>query len=140
MGVNLSHITHDRILGVGYGVWGVGYGGKRAILGSYVLNGACLEKTTLINSLNDPEVIVRSEVVEALGGLRYKPAIARIQHTLRHDTEPLVRASAAEALGDIGDEQALTALEDALKDADEAVRSYAANSLYPPPQDLFSSP
>ncbi|MEQ9238778.1 hypothetical protein [Coleofasciculus sp. E2-BRE-01] len=24
MGVNLSHITHDRILGVGYGVWGVG--------------------------------------------------------------------------------------------------------------------
>lgn len=84
---------------------------------------------TLINLLNDPEVIVRSEVVEALGGLRYKPAIAGIQHALRNDAEPLVRASAAEALGDIGDEQALTALEDALKDADEAVRAYAANSI-----------
>ncbi|MEQ9668441.1 HEAT repeat domain-containing protein [Coleofasciculus sp. G2-EDA-02] len=85
--------------------------------------------STLVNLLNDPEVIVRSEVVEALGGLHYKRAIARIQHTLRNDPEPLVRASAAEALGDIGDEQALTALEDALKDADEAVRAYAANSI-----------
>ena len=34
MGVNLSHITHDRILGVGYGV--TGCGGKRAILAHYV--------------------------------------------------------------------------------------------------------
>ncbi|MEQ8974911.1 MAG: hypothetical protein RIE73_31560 [Coleofasciculus sp. C1-SOL-03] len=56
MGVNLSHITHDRILGVGYGVWGVGYGvwgvgcgGKRAILAHYVLNGTCLKKTLWMN-------------------------------------------------------------------------------------------
>lgn len=83
----------------------------------------------LINSLADPEVIVRSDAVEALGGLRYTPATPYIKSLLQNDTDPLVRASAAEALGELGDNQALETLEHSLLDSDESVRAYAAISI-----------
>jgi HEAT repeat protein len=83
----------------------------------------------LLNLLNDPEVIVRSDVVEALGGLHYIPAVEHIKYSLQNDNEPLVRASAAEALGEIGDNEALATLELSLKDSDESVRAYTASSI-----------
>lgn len=83
----------------------------------------------LLNLLNDPEVIVRSDVVEALGGLHYIPAVEHIKYSLQNDNEPLVRASAAEALGAIGDNEALATLELSLKDSDESVRAYSAISI-----------
>ena len=78
--------------------------------------------------LNDPEVIVRSEAVDALGVLHYTPAVWAVKALLLNDPD-LVRASGAETLGDLGDASALVELELALHDADTAVRGYAANSI-----------
>ena len=83
----------------------------------------------LLDLLADSEVIVRSEAVDALGILGYAPAVEQVRSLLLNDPEPLVRASAAETLGDLGDASALTELELALRDADESVRGYAANSI-----------
>jgi len=85
----------------------------------------------LMDSLDDPEEIVRSEVVEALGELSYIQAVASIEYLLRNDASPLVRASAAEALGALGVSEALSTLELALLDVDEddSVRAFAANSI-----------
>jgi HEAT repeat protein len=83
----------------------------------------------LLDLLDDPEVIVRSEALDSLGILGYAPAIGTVKALLLNDPEPLVRASAAETLGDFGDTNALAELELALRDADAAVRSYAANSI-----------
>lgn len=85
--------------------------------------------TALMGLLGDPEVIVRSEVVDSLGFLRFGPASRRIALLLQEDPEPLVRAAAAESLGDIGDASEISALVSALEDPDEAVRGYAAASL-----------
>ncbi|MEG3860348.1 HEAT repeat domain-containing protein [Microcoleus sp. herbarium12] len=85
----------------------------------------------LMPLLKDPEELVRSETVEALGELVYTPAIAPIEHILRNDPSALVRASAAETLGYLEDPEAIKTLELSLLDADEdrAVRGYAANSI-----------
>lgn len=85
--------------------------------------------SALMNLLNDSEVIVRSEVVDALGVLRFAPAVEPIRRMLLNDSDPLVRASAAETLGDLDDARALPELALALGDTDEAVRAYAANSI-----------
>jgi len=85
----------------------------------------------LMDSLDDPEEIVRSEVVEALGELSYIRAVASIEYLLGNDASPLVRASAAEALGNLGVSEAISSLELALLDVDEddSVRAFAANSI-----------
>ncbi len=85
----------------------------------------------LMDSLHDPEEIVRSEVVEALGELSYIRAVASIEYLLRNDASPLVRASAAEALGNLGVSEAMSSLELALLDVDEDdyVRAFTANSI-----------
>ncbi len=81
----------------------------------------------LVKHLSDADPLVRSEIVDALGMLGYKPAASAVRSLLR-DPSALVRASAAETLGDLGDPSALEDLELALADPDEAVRGYAANS------------
>lgn len=85
----------------------------------------------LMPLLNDPEELVRSETVEALGELDYTPAVAPIEYILRHDPSALVRASAAETLGYLEEASAIETLELSLLDPneDEAVRGYAANSI-----------
>lgn len=83
----------------------------------------------LVKLLVDSEAIVRAEVVDSLGILTYTAAIEPIMFLLKNDPDPLVRASAAETLGDLGQEEAIAAIFAALLDADESVRSYAANSI-----------
>lgn len=83
----------------------------------------------LLALLNDSAAIVRSEALDSLGILSYEPAVGAIKGLLLSDPEPLVRASAAETLGDFGKTYVLTDLERALRDADAAVRGYAANSI-----------
>jgi HEAT repeat protein len=87
--------------------------------------------SALMPLLKDPEELVRSEAVEALGDLNYTPAIEAIEHLLRKDPSALVRASAAETLGYLGKARSIETLEISLLDAceDEAVRCYAANAI-----------
>lgn len=83
----------------------------------------------LLSLVDDTEAIVRAEVMDTLGLLRYAPAVDIVKSKLRHDPDPLVRAAAAETLGDLEDAAASTELELALHDPDESVRAYAASSL-----------
>lgn len=83
----------------------------------------------LSSMLNDPEAIVRSAAIDAIGILKYTPAIDKIRTMLLNDDDALVRASAAETLGDLGDKRALVELKVAMHDEDDAVRAYAANSI-----------
>ena len=98
-------------------------------LGALGVKDSEMAGAALLSVLNDPEAIVRSEAADALGILGYEPAADPVKRLLVHDPEPLVRAAAAETLGDLGDSNALAELELALRDADESVRGYAANSI-----------
>lgn len=83
----------------------------------------------LLKLLDDPNVLVRVNAVEALGLLEYTEGLPRIIHTLRNDIDPLVRLQAAETLGMLGNVKALSALLEALNDSDSGVRAYAADSI-----------
>jgi HEAT repeat protein len=83
----------------------------------------------LVDAFRDPEPIVRSEAIDAVGVVRYAAAVQAVMTVLRTDPDAVVRAAAAESLGDLGDSRALAELERALEDPDEAVRGYAAASL-----------
>lgn len=87
--------------------------------------------SSLMQLLSDPEEIVRSEVVSALGDLAYIPAKSQLESLLIYDPSALVRAECAETLGLLGDPTSLNALELAFLDLqeDEAVRGYAVNSM-----------
>jgi HEAT repeat protein len=100
-----------------------------AALGALGVNDPVVAGQALLSLLDDPEAIVRSEAVDALGVLRYKPAAGPVRSLLTGDADPIVRAAAAETLGDLGDPDAVPELEMALADPDAAVRGYAANSL-----------
>jgi HEAT repeat protein len=65
----------------------------------------------LINALNDPEEIVRSDVIEALGLLLVEEAVPKVCELLLNDPSALVRASAAEALGEIGNVNCINTLD-----------------------------
>jgi HEAT repeat protein len=85
----------------------------------------------LMNMLDDPVGLVRTEATEALGQLAFTPALERLKHLLHNDPEWTVRASAAEALGNFPEEanMFLGDLEQALSDEVHSVRTYAAISL-----------
>ncbi len=83
----------------------------------------------LLKAINDPDELVRSEIVEALGLLAYQPAIASLQSLLHNDPSWIVRASAAEALGNFEDQTLLPDLEQALSDEEAPVAAYAASSI-----------
>lgn len=81
---------------------------------------------------DEPDDLMRNEIVEALGRLRYAPALEKVKSILHKDSDWVIRASAAEALGEIasiGDSEVLAALELALDDPIEPVRCYAACSI-----------
>ncbi len=86
---------------------------------------------SLLELINDPEELVRSEVIETLGVLEYQPALKAIENALLNDYSALVRASAAEALGSLEMTQAIETLETVLnkEKEDQSVKAYAANSL-----------
>lgn len=83
----------------------------------------------LVGMLEDPDVLVRAEAADALGALRYEPAWEAVQRLLKSDPSALVRACAAETLGDLGHPEVIPDLLRALRDEDDAVRGFAANSL-----------
>jgi HEAT repeat protein len=83
----------------------------------------------LVSMLRDTETLVRSEATEAIGTMRYRPAIDPLKTLLKQDPEWLVRASAAEALGNIGDPSVIPELEQSLEDEMDEVQLYAAISL-----------
>jgi HEAT repeat protein len=84
----------------------------------------------LVALLGDPDPLMRSEAMTALGMLAYRPAAQPIAELLQHDVDAQVRAEAAEVLGDLDDTDVLPGLHAALaRDPDESVRTYAANSI-----------
>src|SRR6185312_891027 len=52
--------------------------------------------------IDDPDVMVRIDAIEAIGRLSYALAISALVTRLRSDPTPLVRVCAAEAIGDLG--------------------------------------
>lgn len=86
---------------------------------------------SLVQLIDDPEELVRSEVIETLGVLEYQPALKGIKNALLNDSSALVRASAAEALGYLEMTKAIETLEIVLskENEDKSVKAYAANSL-----------
>lgn len=82
--------------------------------------------------IDDPDDMIRSDAIEAIGILRYTPAIPQLIVRMQTDRIPLVRTCAAEAIGDIGErsDDAVVALLNAMdQDTNELVRAYAADSL-----------
>lgn len=83
---------------------------------------------TLINS----DSISKSEILDILSDLGYKPATGLVVNLLLNDLDWLVRVSAAEALSCIankGDIGVISALELALDDPIEPVRSFSACAI-----------
>ncbi|MEB3212002.1 MAG: HEAT repeat domain-containing protein, partial [Leptolyngbyaceae bacterium] len=76
----------------------------------------------LINALDDPAEMVRSEAAAVLGNLAHKPAVPKLITLLEH-SEWETRKSAALSLMKIGDKDALPALRSTLeKESDEAAQ------------------
>lgn len=76
----------------------------------------------LINALDDPAEIVRSEAAAVLGNLAHTPAVPKLIPLLQH-SEWETRKSAALSLMKIGDKTALPALQATLeKESDEAAQ------------------
>ena len=80
--------------------------------------------------LSDPNDLVRSEAIDALGtleegsGKHYEDLILRL-----HDEKRLVRISALESLALLQDLDAIREIQSILKDRDSLVRAYAAIAL-----------
>lgn len=83
----------------------------------------------LTSLLSDPEYIVRLEAADALGVLKYVPAVPELERCMRGDPNWMVRSNAARALGEIGDPSAGPALQKALEDENEVVVGQAAQAL-----------
>lgn len=84
----------------------------------------------LMHLLNDPEEIVRSDVIDALSLLLVEEAVPKICELLLKDSSTLVRVSAAEALGEIGNNSNIGILDVVIDNLSEdlVVRRYAKYS------------
>ena len=74
--------------------------------------------TILMDTLDDPDEMIRCEAISSLGNLAHQPAVTKLIHLLQH-TEPETRKSAALALMKMGDRSALPPLETALAQESE---------------------
>ncbi|MBW1980689.1 MAG: HEAT repeat domain-containing protein [Deltaproteobacteria bacterium] len=85
---------------------------------------------SLMDALDDPDPLVRSQAAKALGEIGDPRAVEPLLAAL-NDQEPLIRRQAAEALGKIGDDRAVAPLLAVLQRKDEAahVRASAAETL-----------
>jgi HEAT repeat protein len=84
---------------------------------------------TLLEASHDPDVDVRKQVVDALGGVGDESAAARLREMLG-DPEPNVRGAVADALGAIGSARSVSALLAAANEDEEClVRLSALGAL-----------
>ena len=85
---------------------------------------------TLMDLLNDPEEIVRPDVIDVLNLLLVEEAVPKICELLLKDSSALVRISAAEALGEIGNNSNIGILDVVIDNLSEylVVRRYAKYS------------
>jgi HEAT repeat protein len=90
----------------------------------------------LITIAHDPDVVVRTEVIRALGDLGWvardnanNPVIKPLIYALNNDVETDVRSFAARGLGIIGSGAGVSALINALHDPEPSVRIAAASAL-----------
>lgn len=82
----------------------------------------------VIELLDDPEPLVQTETIWALGEIGGEKAIEALETTLAHD-DPNLRASSVDALGKIGGSDALELIKQAVQDSDSDVRSAAIDAL-----------
>lgn len=86
-----------------------------------------------VEQLNDPDELIRCDLLDSLAQFKYEPAMEEVIVLLHSDPSYLVRASAAETLEDIAEVKnpnALKALKQSLKnDSHESVRTYSASAL-----------
>lgn len=83
----------------------------------------------LMPLLSDANAFVRAAGADAVGILRFRPAIPKLSELLLKDKEAGVRQSAATALAYLGDPSAAGALGQALSDKEPSVRYAAARTL-----------
>lgn len=83
----------------------------------------------LDDSLQHPDVEVRTSAAEGLGKIGNPAILARLIDVLSYDPAPSVRAAAALALGILDDWQAIDALHKALNDPQQEVTAAAAVAL-----------
>ena len=88
----------------------------------------------LIETLKDPDEVVRAFVVGVLGKIKHKEVLPALIGALG-DRENVVRAAAADALRNVGDKQAIPALIKALSDKEYIVRYLAKEALVKIGQD-----
>ena len=78
----------------------------------------------LISALNDPEPVVRTAVIAAMGRIQDRQATCALISCLK-DTDDRVRIGAAEVLGKLGDSRAIKPLEALEQDPFSDVREAA---------------
>lgn len=83
----------------------------------------------LISALSDADKDVRYVAAQELGSFKDKKAVEPLITAMQQDADDGVRFSAALSLGQIGDKRAVDPLIAALKDSNDTVRLYAADSL-----------
>lgn len=86
----------------------------------------------LVSHLTDPAPLVRIEIIEGLGRLKFQPAQDELTEILQTDADSLVRVCAAEALGELAiptPEVAQALVRAMVHDRAPLVRAYAAESL-----------
>jgi len=84
----------------------------------------------LLETVDDPDKIVRHKCVIALGCIKDKKAVASLERKLKDDMFAEVRSAAAGALGRTRNPESVPALVSAMMDPDHSVRRSAANALH----------
>ena len=75
----------------------------------------------LVRATNDPDPLVRADVMRALGDLGGSDEVLVLGRVLREDPDSGVRLEAARAIGRLGGDEAARALLNGLDDTDESV-------------------